>query len=118
MTSFSLIAHEPARVLILYPCEIGHVLQCHGGHLRLIKGAMDPGSNSTLSRMHDLMAEMVYTTIILVGVSHLVLGILTSSGTVTTNFKVTAYLKLASAESQILVTLKLHTVTSKLLVIL
>ena len=81
MMTISLVAHEPARVLILRPCAIGLVLQSRGRHLRLTKVAVDPGSNSTLSKTRDRTAEMVSTTMILVGVSRFVWGILTSGGT-------------------------------------
>ncbi len=76
MTTTSLVLQDPARVLILRSCLMGHVLQCLGRHLRLISVDVDPGSNNTLSRVRDLTVDMVSTTMMLVGVSLILLGIL------------------------------------------
>ncbi len=78
MTTTDLVSQDPASVLILRSCLMGIALQYLGRHLRLIKVAVDPGSNSTFSKVQDLTAEMVSTTIILVGVTRVLLGILTS----------------------------------------
>ena len=78
MTTMDLVSHDPASVLILHSWLIGCALQFLGRHLRLIKVAVDPGSNSTYSNTRDLTSEMVSTAMILVGVSRFLLGILTS----------------------------------------
>ena len=78
MTTMDLVSQDPASVLILHSCLMGIALQCLGRHLRLINLDVDPGSNSTFSKVQDLTAEMVSTTIILVGLSRFLLGILTS----------------------------------------
>ena len=53
----SLVSQDPARVLILHSCLMGQVLQCLGRHLWLTSVDVDPGSNNTLSKMHDLTAD-------------------------------------------------------------
>jgi hypothetical protein len=63
-------------VLILRSCFMGRVLQCLGRHLHLISVDVDPGSNNTLSKVRDLTVDMVSTTMMLVGVSLFLLGIL------------------------------------------
>ena len=69
MMTTSLVSQDPASVLILRSCLMGHVLQCLGRHLRLISVDVDPGSNNTLRKVRDLTVDMVSTTMILVGVS-------------------------------------------------
>ena len=78
MTTTALVSHDPANVLIFRSCLIGCALQLLGRHLRLISVAVDPGSNNTFNNTQDLTSEIVSTTIILVGVSRFLLGILTS----------------------------------------
>ncbi len=46
---------------------------------------VDPGSNNTLSKVRDLTVDMVSTTIILVGVSRLLFGILIAGDAVSTS---------------------------------
>jgi hypothetical protein len=69
MTITYLVSRYPASVLILHFYLMGQVLQCIGRHLQLTSVDVDPGSNSTLSKVRDLTADMVSTTIILVGLS-------------------------------------------------
>ena len=45
---------------------------------------VDPGSNSTLSKVRGLTVDMVSTTIILDGVSHFLFGIFIARGTIPT----------------------------------
>ena len=76
MTTTSLVLQDPASVLILRSCLMGHVLQYLGRHLRLTSVDVDPGSNNTFSKVRDLTVDMMLTTIILVGVSLFLFGIL------------------------------------------
>jgi hypothetical protein len=85
MTTTSLVSQDPASVSILHSCLIGHILQCLGRHLRLTNVDVDPGSNNTLSKVHGLTIDMGTTTIILVGVSHFLFGIIIVGGTVPTS---------------------------------
>ena len=70
-------------MLILHSCLMRQVLQCLGRHLQLINVDVDPGSNSTLSKVRDLTVDMVSTSI-LVGVSRFLFGILFAGGTIPT----------------------------------
>jgi hypothetical protein len=54
----SLVSQDPASVLILRSCLMGHVLQCLGRHLQLTSVDVDPGSNNTLSKVCDLTDDM------------------------------------------------------------
>ncbi len=53
---------------------IDRVLQCRGKHFLLMNVLDDPESNKTFSKVRDRTAEMVSTTIMLRGVSRLLLG--------------------------------------------
>ncbi len=44
--------------------------------MRLIRVDVDPGTNNTMSKVRDLTVDMVSTTMMLVGVSLFLLGIL------------------------------------------
>ena len=72
-------------MLILHFCLMGQVLQCLGRHLQLTSVDVDPGSNSTLSKVRDLTANMVSMTIILVGVRRFLFGISIAGGPVPTS---------------------------------
>jgi hypothetical protein len=73
-TTMSLAVHDPASVLTLRLFATGQGLQCLGRHLRDIKVTVDPGLNSTLSKVRDRTSEMVSHTMMLRGVSLFLLG--------------------------------------------
>ena len=81
----SLVLQDPASVLILHSCLMGHVLQCLGRHLRLASVDADPGLNNTLSKVLDLTVDMVLTTMILVGVNRFLFGILIAGDAASTS---------------------------------
>ncbi len=66
--------YEPAYVFTILLCDVLHVLQFLGRHFLLIKVVIEPESNKTFNNLLDLTAEIVFTTIIVIGARLVLLG--------------------------------------------
>ncbi len=58
----------PANVFTILLCDVLHVWQFLGKHFLLINVVVEPESNRTFSNLLDLAADIVSTTIIVIGV--------------------------------------------------
>ncbi len=83
MITICYVEQVPARVWILHLMMIAQDLQCLGRHLSLIKTDVDHGSKRTFSSVCNLTEEIVSTTVMVVGVKHLLFGSLTSGDLIT-----------------------------------
>ena len=66
--------YEPANVFTILLCDVLHVWQFLGKHFLLIKVMVEPESNRTFSNLLDLTADIVSTTIIVIGARLVLLG--------------------------------------------
>ena len=66
--------YEPANVFTILLCDVLHVWQFFGKHFLLINVMVEPESNRTFSNLLDLTADIVSTTIIVIGARLVQLG--------------------------------------------
>ena len=59
--------YEPANVFTILLFDVLHVLQFLGKHFLLIKVVVEPESNKNSNNLLDLIADIVSTTIIIIG---------------------------------------------------
>jgi hypothetical protein len=68
------VLYERANVFTILLCNILNVLQFLGKHVLLIKVVVEPEFNKTFSNHLDLTADIVSTTIIVIGARLVLLG--------------------------------------------
>jgi len=74
ITTISDVLYEPANVFTMLLWDVLHVLQFLCKHSLLIKVVVGPESNMTFSNLLDLTADIVSTTIIVIGARLVLLG--------------------------------------------
>jgi hypothetical protein len=68
------VLYEPANVFTILLCDVLHVWQFLGKHFLLINVMVEPESNRSFSNLLDLTADIVSTTIIVIGARLVRLG--------------------------------------------
>ena len=74
ITTITDVLYEPANVFTMLLWDVLHVLQFWDKHFLLIKVVVEPESNKTFSNLFDLTADIVSTTIIVIGARSVFLG--------------------------------------------